>query len=164
MILQESDKVQNVSPTNAEKTTPRKTAPSSRGTGLTVWQSHRVIAHIEANLGNALRVSDLCLLVGLGSSHFSMAFRIRVGRSLRDYILSRRVEKAKSVMLADTGQSLALVAADCGLADQAHFCRMFKKQVGETPGNWRRRHLSNDVGPGSSPRMDTPPAAISSRC
>jgi AraC-like DNA-binding protein len=43
-------------------------------------------------------------------------------------------------MLA-TGASLSQIALSCGMSDQSHFTRSFRRIVGETPASWRQtRH------------------------
>jgi AraC-like DNA-binding protein len=37
-----------------------------------------------------------------------------------------------------TAESLSQIAAQCGMADQAHFCKLFRRLVGESPNAWRR--------------------------
>jgi AraC-like DNA-binding protein len=48
--------------------------------------------------------------------------------------------RAQGLMLA-TGASLSQIAADCGLADQAHFTKLFRRFVGDSPGAWRRARV-----------------------
>jgi AraC family transcriptional regulator len=40
--------------------------------------------------------------------------------------------------MLQTSLPLAQIAVDCGLADQAHFNRSFRRFVGQSPGAWRR--------------------------
>jgi AraC family transcriptional regulator len=105
--------------------------------GLAPWQIRRVKTHIEANLDSTIRVKDLAELVKLSSFHFCRAFRDSFGDSPHGYVMRRRVERAQGLMLT-TNASLGQIAADCGLADQAHFNRLFRRFVGESPGMWRR--------------------------
>jgi transcriptional regulator GlxA family with amidase domain len=55
--------------------------------------------------------------------------------------MRRRVERAQGMMLT-TSAPLAQIAAQCGLADQAHFNRIFRRFVGDSPGAWRRARAS----------------------
>jgi len=105
--------------------------------GLAPWQVRRVLAHIEANLGTPIRNKDLAALARLSTFHFNVAFRNSVGDSPHGYIIRRRVERAQGLMLA-TDRSLSDIAAECGLADQAHLTRLFRRIVGESPAAWRR--------------------------
>ena len=109
---------------------------SIRG-GLAPWQIRRLTTHIETNLDAAIRTKDLARLAKLSSFHFCRAFRDSVGESPHSYVMRRRVERAQGLMLT-TNASLGQIAADCGLADQAHFNKLFRRFVGESPGVWRR--------------------------
>jgi AraC family transcriptional regulator len=51
-------------------------------------------------------------------------------------VITRRVERAKQVLAAGTGLSLAEVAARCGFSDQSQLCHHFKRVVGITPGQF----------------------------
>jgi transcriptional regulator GlxA family with amidase domain len=117
------------------------TTPEPSGTlvrhGLAPWQVHRVLAHIEANLGTSIRNQDLAALSRLSTFHFNVAFRNSVGNSPHEYIIRRRMERAQGLMLS-TDMALSEIAAVCGLADQAHFTRLFRRFVGESPAAWRR--------------------------
>jgi AraC family transcriptional regulator len=105
--------------------------------GLASWQIRRVTAHIEADLAAKVRIKDLAGLIKVSSSHFSRAFKQSFADTPRRYVMRRRVERAKALMLA-TNASLGRIAADCGFADQPHFNRHFRRLVGENPNAWRR--------------------------
>jgi AraC family transcriptional regulator len=109
--------------------------------GLAPWQIRRVKTHIEANLDATIRVKELAELVKFSSFHFCRAFRDSFGDSPHGYVMRRRVERAQGLMLT-TNASLGQIAADCGLADQAHFNRLFRRFVGESPGMWRRARVT----------------------
>jgi transcriptional regulator GlxA family with amidase domain len=98
-----------------------------------------VLAHIEANLDAPIRNTDLAALARLSTFHFNVSFRNSVSNSPHGFIIRRRVERAQALMLS-TDHSLSDIAAECGLADQAHLTRLFRRIVGETPAAWRRTH------------------------
>ncbi len=110
---------------------------------LATWQVKRVIAHIEANLAGELQTKDLANLVNLSVSHFFRAFKVSVGIPPREYITRRRVDLARELMTS-TDEPLSQVALGCGLNDQSSFCRVFRRVVGQSPGEWRR---VNAAGP-----------------
>jgi transcriptional regulator GlxA family with amidase domain len=105
--------------------------------GLATWQAKRTLAYIEANLASKLLIDDLANVVALSRSHFSRAFKHCVGLSPMEYVVVRRIERAKA-MIRSTRESLAEVALACGFADQAHLNRRFRNIVGISPGRWRR--------------------------
>jgi AraC family transcriptional regulator len=115
---------------------------ASRG-GLAPWQVRRVTEFIEENLASTIRLQDLAGIARLSHSHFCRAFKESVGHPAHAYVMRRRVERAQGLMLT-TGEPLSQIAALCGMADQAHFCKLFRRLVGETPNAWRRAHRSQE--------------------
>jgi len=113
--------------------------PASAGS-LAPWQVKRVAAHIEANLETSLHALELAAVTRLSVSHFSRAFKVSFGQSPHAYVMVRRTERAKSLILSDKQIPLAEVALSCGLSDQAHLSRVFRNIVGESPAAWRRRN------------------------
>jgi len=119
--------------------------------GLAPWQVHKVASYIETNLGSPIRTESLASVARLSRSHFSRAFRNSFGDSPIEYIIRRRIERAQELMLS-TNASLSQIAHDCGFADQAYLCRLFRRFVGESPGTWRRTRV-NGVTTTPSPRL-----------
>jgi AraC family transcriptional regulator len=105
--------------------------------GLATWQASKTLAHIEANLASKVDINDLANVAALSRSHFSRAFKRSLGFSPMEYVVVRRVERAKA-MISGTREPLAEVALACGFADQAHLSRRFRNIVGISPGRWRR--------------------------
>lgn len=126
--------LQEIGETAAER--PEQT----RG-GLAPWQIRKVTSYIEAHLARTIRNEDLAALVRLNASHFGRAFRNSFGEPPHEYVIRRRVEHAQGLMLS-TNASLSDIALDCGLADQSHLTRLFRRIVGESPRSWRRARLS----------------------
>ena len=117
--------------------TPLQPTDEGLRQGLAPWQVRRVLAHIDANLSTPIRNKELAALARLSPFHFNVAFRNSVGNSPHEHIMRRRVERAQGLMLS-TDKALSEIAAECGLADQPHFTRLFRRFVGESPAAWRR--------------------------
>ena len=107
--------------------------------GLAPWQALRVRAHVEAALGGDIPVNSLARIARLSSSHFARAFRASFGVTPAAYVVARRVERAKLLML-DTDYALSQISLECGFTDQSHLSRAFRRHVGQPPGQWRRWH------------------------
>lgn len=107
--------------------------------GLAPWQARRAQAMIEKSLGEKLSISNLAEAARLSPGHFRRAFRHTFGIAPHGYILRRRIERAKELMLT-TNDALADIALACGLADQSHFSSVFRRIERESPNAWRRRH------------------------
>jgi len=115
-------------------------APALARGGLSPWQNRKVTAYIEAHMDRPIRNEELATIVQLTACHFGRAFRNSLGESPHEYIIRRRVERAQGLMLS-TDASLSQIALDCGLADQAHLSRLFRRIVGESPRTWRRARV-----------------------
>jgi transcriptional regulator GlxA family with amidase domain len=108
----------------------------SRG-GLLAWQLNRVIDYIEMHLADKITVIDLAGLINVSIGQLFRAFKISVGVTTSHYIARRRVELA-CTMIRTTGETLSRVAVACGLCDQPHLCKLFRRIVGMSPSAWRR--------------------------
>jgi AraC family transcriptional regulator len=108
--------------------------------GLAPWQIRKVTSHVEAHLHRPIRNEELATLVRLNPSHFGRAFRNSFGEPPHEYVIRRRVERAQGLMLS-TDAPLSLIALDCGLADQSHLTRLFRRIAGESPRAWRRARI-----------------------
>jgi AraC-like DNA-binding protein len=73
--------------------------------------------------------------------HFFRAFRESFGEPPFAHIARQRIQRAQSLMLSSRA-SLSQIAFDCGMCDQAHFTRVFRRVVGINPGVWRRQSAS----------------------
>jgi AraC family transcriptional regulator len=108
--------------------------------GLAPWQARRLRIYIEEKLDSTIRAGDLAGLVRLSTSYFFRAFRNTFGETPVAYIMKRRMLRAQELMLKSR-VSLSQVALECGMCDQAHFSRTFRRIVGTTPTVWRRQLL-----------------------
>jgi AraC-like DNA-binding protein len=105
--------------------------------GLAPWQERRAKEILSSRLDGDLSPSAIASELGLSASHFSRAFRRSTGTTPHQWLLSRRVDEAKQ-LLVDRRRSLGEIAVACGFADQSHFTRVFSRLAGTSPGAWRR--------------------------
>ena len=133
--------------------------------GLAPWQIRRVLTYIDANLDTSIMNRDLAAIAGLSVFHFNVTFRNSVGDSPHEYLIRRRVERAQGLMLS-TEKPLSEIAAECGLADQAHLTRLFRRIAGESPAAWRRARSNPCVsgGQANEPRATFRAAKCSRNC
>ncbi|MET3528521.1 helix-turn-helix transcriptional regulator [Phenylobacterium koreense] len=94
-------------------------------------------AFVTSHLDVCIRVEDLAALSRLTPGYFSKAFRGTFGLPPHAYLLERRIARACEMMVG-SDEPLAQIALACGLYDQAHFTRVFRKRYGQAPGSWRR--------------------------
>ena len=75
----------------------------------------------------------------LSPYYFARQFKRATGLPPHQYVIARRVERAKRVLQTGGDFSLAQVAAHAGFSDQSQFSRHFKRLVGVTPREFRTR-------------------------
>ena len=118
-----------------------RTCPRSRRTvpagGLMVWQLNRLIDYIEAHLAEKMTAKELSELISISVGQMFRGFKVSVGVSPFQYITKRRVELACTLMRT-AQEPLSQIAIACGLYDQSHFCRVFRRMTGMSASAWRR--------------------------
>jgi AraC family transcriptional regulator len=120
-------------------TARREGEPALRG--LSHGQLERVTDYVEANLHEDLSVGELATTIYMSPSHFAHAFRVTTGFAPHRYVLERRIERAKSLLLGSR-LSVAEIARRVGFTTHAHFSTMFRRMTGRTPIHFRRRMTS----------------------
>ena len=81
-------------------------------------------------------MKQLAAIARLSVYHFARQFKVATGLPPHQYVIMRRVERARQLLQAGTDLSLAEVAASAGFSDQSQFSHHFKRLVGVTPGQF----------------------------
>lgn len=101
-------------------------------------------AYIENHLHRNLSVADCAAQVHLSPSYFSNLFKREKGVTLAQYIIGRRMERAKELVLE--GMQIQDVATSLGYEDRPYFTELFKKYTGMTPTEFRTKYARNGEG------------------
>jgi AraC-like DNA-binding protein len=132
--------------------TPRAAAESARSCGgLAPWQKRKVDCYLREHLERPLPVKQVAQQVSLSVGHFCRAFKESFGTTPHTHIIRLRLERAQQLM-STTRDSLSHIALSCGLADQAHLSKLFRRWIGETPNGWRRQNFAGAQIDGRSRR------------
>ena len=105
--------------------------------GLTRNNARRVLEYVEANLGRGVTVRELAEVAELSTYHFVRMFKRTLDLTPYQYLLGRRVERAKELLRNKTA-SLAEVGLSTGFSSQSHFTSAFHRAVGATPAEFQR--------------------------
>ncbi|CCE05352.1 hypothetical protein BRAS3843_1340026 [Bradyrhizobium sp. STM 3843] len=92
----------------------------------------RVEAFIQDHLAAPIDLAALAAVAGCDRFHFAHRFRAAVGVSPYRYVVRRRLEQARTLLLAGR-QSIADVAAATGFSDQSHLTSWMRRVYGTTP-------------------------------
>ncbi|MCJ8011574.1 helix-turn-helix domain-containing protein [Paenibacillus sp. KQZ6P-2] len=96
------------------------------------------VAYIETNYHDTnFTVQNMADHFNMSLSNLSYYFKKCFGQSISDYINYLRIEKAKQ-LLSSTEKPLIEIISEIGYCDVSSFVRKFKKEVGTTPGGFRK--------------------------
>ncbi|MDF7760522.1 AraC family transcriptional regulator [Kosakonia cowanii] len=104
--------------------------------GLAPVALRNVLEYIEAHLGEPLLLCDLAAQVPLSEYHFARMFRHSMGVAPHQFVMQRRMARAKALLLS-SNQSLTDIALACGFNSASHFSNRFKAAKGITPSQLR---------------------------
>ena len=102
----------------------------------------RIKEVVKRNLHDPeFHIQQLCYILNFSQSYLYQVCKRYFHCSLQQYITTSRMEKAKK-MLTETAIKIKDVALAVGYADWIQFSKTFKKNVGITPLEYRKRHIS----------------------
>jgi AraC family transcriptional regulator len=114
------------------------------------------IRHMQRHYAREVPLSELAATVHLSPFHLARRFKQTTGMSPHQYLIDMRVNAARALLEAGSGQrSLAEIAAAVGFADQSHLTRHFKRRFGVTPREARSGHDGSRTP--RERRSNTPP-------
>ncbi|OLB60308.1 MAG: hypothetical protein AUH94_08100 [Ktedonobacter sp. 13_2_20CM_2_54_8] len=103
-----------------------------RSVGLDRATLRRVSTYIEEHLAEDLSLSALAAVAYLSPYHFARLFKASTGFAPHQYVIGRRIERAK-LLLSTTNWSLAAIAHAVGFAHESHLALHFKRLTGLLP-------------------------------
>jgi len=112
-------------------------APQKPRGGLAPSTLRRIRDYVDSHLGESIDLKALATTAELSLYHFARSFKQSEGTTPHDFILERRLTKARE-LLGQRDLSLAEIAFAVGFADQSHFTRRFRQMVGVSPGQFRK--------------------------
>ncbi len=121
--------------THSSRSRPVRILPAKPLAG---WKMRRVIEFIEDNLEGDLSLQAMGAEVDISPLYLARAFKAAVGQSPHQYVLARRIERAKE-LLRNTDLPVVDVALSSGFSSQSHLSHWFIRQVGVSPAVYRRQ-------------------------
>ncbi|MDQ6423597.1 response regulator [Paenibacillus sp. LHD-117] len=98
----------------------------------------KVKQYIRGHLKDVTRM-DIAAYVYLNSAYLSRLFKKETGQSLLDYIIHEKMDQSK-IMLTESNMRINDICESIGYDNVSHFGKMFKKQVGISPQEYRKRY------------------------
>ena len=107
-----------------------------RSVGLDTQTRRRVYTYIDEHLAEDLALSEIAAVASLSPYHFARLFKASTGVSPHQYVIQRRIERAK-LLLSTTNWSLSAIAHAVGFAHESHLALHFKRLTGFLPSSYR---------------------------
>jgi AraC family transcriptional regulator len=104
--------------------------------GLGSARLRRIKELVHAKMEDDLSLDEMAQSVGLSTAHFARMFRKSTGRTPHQFVLRRRLERAKAMLGAPEARVLD-VAVACGFKTQQHFAQAFRDLWGVSPTEYR---------------------------
>lgn len=98
----------------------------------------KMLIHIDSDLSADLSLNAHAKLLHVNPCYLSTTFRKETGQTLTQYVMQKRMELAKN-LLVTTEFQIQTVALHCGIHDICYFTKSFKKYTGMTPTAYRKR-------------------------
>ena len=95
--------------------------------------------YIDQHYTNSLDATEIARKVGMSSSYFSRCFHDIIGQSFSDYCIHIRLEHAKQ-LLTNTNEPIQVISIKIGYQDEKYFSRIFKKLIGVSPSEYRKKY------------------------
>lgn len=105
---------------------------------LSVRKLKRVISYIEDNLAEKISLHDIAGVAGLSVSYFTPLFRETVGIPAHQYLIRRRVERARD-LIRDSKMPISQISYETGFAHQSHLSRNMRRLLDVSPTAFRER-------------------------
>ncbi len=97
-----------------------------------------VFSVIDRRHAEALSLRDVASEVGMTPGHLTTVVRRRTGRTVQEWIIERRMADAR-MLLEQTDLPVAEIARRVGVFDPGYFSRLFNREHGMSPRDWRLR-------------------------
>ena len=97
----------------------------------------KAVQFININYYKKITVNELCKISGYSVSHLRRLFMREYGVSPSQYIIDRKIEMAKEMLIEHPEKTVDEISELIGMCNTAYFCRIFKERVGVSPKKFR---------------------------
>ncbi len=98
---------------------------------------NEALNYMRANYQNKIYLEEVCRIAMMSPTYFSYVFKQITGRTFTEYLNYLRIMEAKQ-LLGSSSKTVSGISYEVGFNDPAYFDRVFKKEVGMSPGKYRK--------------------------
>ena len=95
------------------------------------------LSYMNEHFEEKIYLNDVCKLMFMSPTYFSSVFKQVTGKTFTEQLNFIRIQKAKDLLM-DHSKTVGRIASEVGFTDSAYFDRVFKKEVGVSPGKFRK--------------------------
>lgn len=99
---------------------------------------------IKTNFNDNIRINDIANYIGIDRTYLSQIFKKTLNLSPQEYLLKYRIDQAKN-LLVNSDEKVSSIAREVGYSDSLAFSKIFKKESGLTPVEYRKSKRSNKI-------------------
>ena len=96
----------------------------------------KIVRYLHENMSQKITLADIGQHTFFSPVYCDTVFKQEMGRSIIDYLLEKRIDEAKKLLIEGT-VPLRQIAEAVGFPDYNYFARTFKKRTGYTPIQYR---------------------------
>jgi len=93
--------------------------------------------HITADLRDEVSRKEIAARLNMNPDYINRLFKHETGMTMKEYTIHKRIQKAQT-LLRTTGLTVSEVALNVGYDNFSYFIKLFKKQTGQTPGQYKK--------------------------
>lgn len=101
------------------------------------FNTYKVIHYIQLNINQDLSLHSIAKAIGFSSSYLSRSFKKETGMTITQYINKKRIDLATR-LLKSTSLTIREISQECGVSDFNYFTKIFYKEIGSTPLEFRK--------------------------
>ena len=97
-----------------------------------------IVSYLQEHISEKILVDDVASICFMSANYFCKYFKHQFGKTFTQYVNGLRLEKACR-LLEETDLPVMEISLQCGFENLSYFVRLFKKDKGVTPSDYRRR-------------------------
>ncbi|AEB30792.1 putative transcriptional regulator [Carnobacterium sp. 17-4] len=104
--------------------------------------AEKIASYLQKHFKEIISIEDISKELNLSSSYISHTFKYSTGYTVMQYLMEYRLIQAKYLIeVVGENKTIKDISRECGFESDAHFNRFFKKKIGATPNEYRKKQL-----------------------